>query len=152
MVLSTGAGESLAVVRGPMASYDAVAWMPDGQTVVLTGHEPGHGTRLYLERVKDGTPRAVSPDGYTFPAYTAPVSPDGRTVVAASPGGQLTLVALEDGGRRPLPGAQAGDAVLRWTADGTSVFVIGRHDSPPSIWRLTVATGRRDFVLGLAPS
>jgi hypothetical protein len=151
-ILPTGAGESLVVARGPMASYDAVAWMPDGQSVVFTGHEPGHGARLYLERVKDGTPRAVSPDGYTFPAYTAPVSPDGRSVVAANPGGELTLVSLVDGALRPLPGAQSGDAVLRWTAGGTAVFVIGRHDSPPTIWRLAVATGRRDFVLGLAPS
>jgi Tol biopolymer transport system component len=151
-ILPTGAGESLAVARGPIASYDAVAWMPDGQAVVFAGHEPAHGARLYLERVKDGTPRAVSPDGYTFPAYTAPVSPDGRTVVAANPGGQLALVSLGDGALRPLPGAQSGDAVLRWTADGTAVFVLGRHDSPPSIWRIAVSTGRRDFVLALAPS
>jgi WD40 repeat protein len=150
-ILPTGAGESLPVARGPIASYDAVAWVPDGQAVVFTGHEPGRGTRVYVEHVKDGTPRAVSPEGYTFPSYTAPVSPDGRTIVAAG-GGQLALVSLADGTLRALPGAESGDAVLRWTADGSAVFVIRRRDSPASIWRLAVANGRRDFILGLAPS
>jgi Tol biopolymer transport system component len=151
-ILPTGAGESASLARGPIVAYNAVGWTPDSQSVVFAGHEQGHGARVYLQNIKDGTPRPVSPEGYTFPPYTAPVSPDGRTIIAVGAAGQLAKISLSDGTVHPLEGSQPGDMAMRWTADGRAVFVARRHDRPASIWRVAAERGHRDFVLTLAPT
>ncbi len=151
-ILPTGAGEPQTMARGPIVGYSAVAWTPDSQSIVFAGHEQGHADRLYVQDLKGGMPRPVSQEGFSFPSYTAPVSPDGRTIVASDASGQIVKLSLGDASVRPLAGAEPGDWVMRWTGDGQAVFVARRQDRPASIWRVAAEGGRRDRVLTLAPS
>ncbi len=151
-ILPTGAGESATIARGPIAAYTAVTWTPDSQSVVFAGREQGHGTRVYRQNIKDGTPRPVSPEGFSFRPYTAPLSPDGGTIIAAGTAGQLVKISLSDGTVHPLEGSQPGDRAMRWAADGRTVFVARITDRPASIWRVAVEGGRRELMLTLAPT
>jgi hypothetical protein len=79
------------------------------------------------------------------------LSPDGTSFVTRTPEG-LDLTALEGGTSRPIKGVKAGDRPLRFTADGRSLFL--RPDArelPAQVFRLDVATGRREVWKELMP-
>lgn len=151
-LLPTGAGQTVALPRGLVTTYDAVVWMPDGNSVFFSGQEAGKPSRLFIQGIHDALPRPVSPEGYSFPIFTAPLSADGRTAIATDGHGQLVKVSLASGTVQSLTGAQSGDIPMRWAADGRSVFVLRRHDTPATIWRVSVDGGHREFVLSLTPT
>jgi len=141
VLLPTGAGEPRTLPRGSI-KYQAGSWLPNGRGVVLSGHEPGHGSRLYVVDVATGTSRAASPEGigiYHWPG----VAPDGRAAVALAADGTPTLYPLEGGDPRPVPGAVLGDVPIRWSADGRSLYLQRGLGVPARIDVLDVATGAR---------
>ena len=59
------------------------------------------------------------------------------------------LYPIAGGTPAPLPGVEPGERVLRWTADGTGIFVSNLRGVPQRIVRVDVATGRRTPVQGV---
>jgi hypothetical protein len=47
-------------------------------------------------------------------------------------------------------GIECGEDVIRWSADGKNLFVVG-EGIPAKVYRVEVITGRRQFVYTLAP-
>src|SRR6185369_5482447 len=103
-------------------------WFPDGRRILISGHEPGRGSRIFVQDVAGGKPRAITPERVSFLFH--PISPDGRSIVATGTDGRLAIYPAEPASPRPLPGLDPGDIFLRWTPDGSSVFVY-RPSSPP---------------------
>ena len=93
-----------------------------------------------------GAARPIGPEGILRPL----VSPDGRTLVARLHD-QRVLLPVDGGPPRACPGIEREDRLLRWSADGRSVFI--RRDKPRAIevYRLDVASGRRTLLWELAP-
>jgi hypothetical protein len=116
--------------------------MPNGRGVVVSGHEPGHGSRLYVVDLATGTARAASPEGIGIYNWQG-VAPDGRAVVALAADGTPTLYPLEGGDPRPVPGAVLGDVPIRWSADGGSLYVQRGVGVPAHVDLLNVTTGAR---------
>jgi len=141
VLLPTGAGEPRTVLSGS-ATYEAGAWFPDGQRVLVSGAEAGHASRLYVIDLASGASRAATPEGVTVYHWRA-LSPDGRTAVALAADGRPTLYPVEGGEPRSLPGATREDVPIRWAADGRSIYVQRGPDAPPRVDRIDTATGVR---------
>ena len=149
VLLPTGAGEARRLPRGPMKDYYAGGWwMPDGKGIMFAGAEEGRGGRVYLQDVAGGPPRPVTPEGMI--ALDNTVSPDGAYVMAGNETeGHIYPVA--GGEPRPIPGFQAGDIPIRWSADGRSAYVRVGFAVPARMDQVDLATGRRKVWKELAP-
>jgi Tol biopolymer transport system component len=146
IVYPTGAGEPRRLERGGLLSYETARFFPDSRRVLSCGPEAGHGVRCYVQDIAGGKPRPVTPEGTTdgFPA------PDGHTVVVRRSTGGLLIVDTQGGAARPIAGTKRDDAVVRWSADGRSLFIFGESSVPSAIERIDPSTGRREIVQPLS--
>ena len=148
VLLPTGAGEPRPIPKSDI-NIQGATWFPDGRRILISGNEPNRGSRLYVQDVSGGKPRAISPEGVTFRFHV--VSPDGKSIVATGPDRRIAIYPVEPGEPRVVPGLEPDDIPLRWTADGTSIFV-NRPTAPPlRIEKVDVKTGRRTLWKEIRP-
>jgi Tol biopolymer transport system component len=139
-----GAGELVKLESGTIEAYEAgAAWFPDGRRIILCGHEPGRGWRVYVQEIPGGKPQPVTPEG----THLGALSPDGEQVLARSSDGSWAAYRVEGGEPKPVTGLTARDETIRWSTDGRSVYVFDPREVPSRVERFTLATGRRDLVM-----
>lgn len=86
VLLPTGPGGTRTFPRGALETHTCAAWMPDGRRIVVSASGPGRGSRLYLQSLDGGDPRAFTAEGVRLTPYVSRVvSPDGRFVIAIGP-------------------------------------------------------------------
>uniref|UniRef100_A0A832I4E1 non-specific serine/threonine protein kinase n=1 Tax=Eiseniibacteriota bacterium TaxID=2212470 RepID=A0A832I4E1_UNCEI len=146
-LVPTGAGEPRQIPLEGMIAHGA-AFLPDGQRILVAGHEQGQGVRLYLLDLRSHERTPLTPEGTLHTGFK--VSPDGRHV-AANVNGVYSLYPIEAGEPRPMPGIQPGDLVSGWTADGAAVFAFRPDELPVRVYRVDVASGERAMWRVLAP-
>ncbi len=150
LVIPTGAGQSRELSHPSVPRFTDARWFPDGRHVVVVGGQGEGLTRLYYWDVENAeAPRALSPEGDFGPPA---VAPDGRWVAAAPHGAPLALYPVDGGSARPLPGGQADDEPLRFSADGRSLFVRRGDRVPARIERVDVVSGARHPWKELRPA
>jgi WD40 repeat protein/predicted Ser/Thr protein kinase len=137
LLVPTGTGEPRTLLEGSM-SIQWASFSPDGRRVVVSGIEPGHGTRMYVFDMPSGKPRPIGPEG-VMAAPGHAISPDGSRIAAPGRDG-IDLYLLDGGEVRPLPGARPTEVPVRWTRDGVYVY---RPDLPGRLDILDVSTGAR---------
>ena len=125
------------------------AWCPDGRSIVFSGNPPGQAVRIYLQALDGSRPQALTPEGMRIIWH--PVSPDGRFVAAVGPGEQAYLYPLAGGERQPIAGWTAGDRPVRFSADGAALFVFRDGEVPADVFRIDLASGRRDHYRTFMP-
>ena len=78
-----------------------------------------------------------------------------RRTAARSParpeGLQLIYPATARAGPRTIEGALPSDFLVQWSSDGKSIYVRGAEEQPLTLYRLDLATGRRERWKELAP-
>jgi eukaryotic-like serine/threonine-protein kinase len=149
LILPTGAGTPRSVpIKGIALQW--TLWMPDGRRAVMRGSESGRGPRLYVVDTDTGERRAISPEGVS--TLGNGVSPDGKLVAAIAPDGRIMLYSPDGGEPKAVPGIEPGEVCIRWTADGRGLYVADFKDMPVTVYRLDLATGRREPIRSLAPS
>ncbi len=141
-LIPTGAGEPKTVDIGNLTCQWA-NWFPDGKRILIMGSEPGRGSRLYVQDLAGGKPRAITPEGVTNVSQSQSISPDGQSIVARGPDGRIAIYPVQPGEARLVPGLEPEDVAIRWTADGRSLYVTHLSDLPGVIDVVDVATGRR---------
>jgi eukaryotic-like serine/threonine-protein kinase len=148
----TGAGQPKIFSKEGVSVYSASFLPPDGKRIVVTGSEPGHGPRLYLRDFEEGKPRPVSPEGYQAPWM--PVSaPDGRWTLAWGPDYKRQYLHPIAGGEpTAVPGLDPDDQVVQCSADGRFVYVRRLSEVSAAVYRLEIATGRRELWRTLMPA
>jgi eukaryotic-like serine/threonine-protein kinase len=150
VLLPTGAGEPRPFPKDEIEHFSGPfgAFFPDGKRILFVGHEPGRPARVFVQGLAGGAAKPVTPEGVVALLLSA----DGRSLVIQTPEG-LALMPPEGGPSRPIPGATLGDRPLRFTADGRSLFLRGgaQRDLPARVFRLDVATGRREVWKELMP-
>jgi eukaryotic-like serine/threonine-protein kinase len=149
VIYPLGAGEPRKIPTEGINAQRCV-WMPDGKRILLNANERGHGSRLYVQSIDGGKPRAISPEGYRN--YARSVSPDNKFTVVRGPDQRLYLYPIEGGEPVPLPGVTTQDEPVGWTADGKSVWVFRRAELPTKVSRVDVATGQREVWKELIPA
>ena len=157
-LLPTGTGEARALTNEPMTLREVASWFPDGKRILFVASEPGHGDRCYVQDFAGGKPRPITPEGITAGGWTSPegiapgfITPDGNYVVAGRNPRELMLYPVEGGEPKPIPGLEAGDLPIRWSADGRSLFVFRLYDLPAKVYRIDVQTGRKEMWKELMP-
>ncbi len=151
VLLPTGPGRSRTLERGPIAAYQAVAFFPDGERLLLAANEEGKPVRLYVQSLEAGTPRAVSGPGLRFAPPSDVISPDGRTAAVTDGEGRVVLFPLDGAEPRLAPGLEPGDVPMRWSLDGQALFVFRFDESPAQIRRVTFDRPGREVVARIQP-
>jgi hypothetical protein len=151
VLLPTGPGEARTLDLGTVqvggvsnvTNPIAGTFFPDGKRILVPGFEPGQDRRLYVVNVDGGKPRPIGPPGAFFTDASHVVSPDGRFVAALGPDKKAHVFPVEAGSEATsvaIPGAEEGNEVLRWCADGRCVFMRGDDGGV----RVDLRTGRRE--------
>jgi eukaryotic-like serine/threonine-protein kinase len=151
LLLPTGLGSPQALpLSGLITQW--ISFLPDGKRLVMAGSTPGHGVRLYVAGLDQASAQPISAEGVSLVAYTNPSSPDGRWVAATGPNSTFALYAVDGSGSRPIAGIDSTDVPIGFTADGRSLYVYRPGEMPARVYRLDLATGRKQFWKEFMPS
>ncbi len=143
----TGPGDPLKLNRGNLENIASATWYPDGKKILVCGNEPGQSSRCYALETAGGQLRPVTPEN----TIRGLISPDGKQIVAQRSAGDYVLYSADGGELRKLPFLDAKDQLIRWSADGRSLFVFSVYFLPALVERVDLATGRRALVKRLVP-
>jgi WD40 repeat protein len=124
-------------------------FLPNGSKFVFVANAPGHGSRLYLQDLAGGPPKAISEEGIGASRFF--VSPDSRWIAAVGPDTRVHLYPLGGGSPTELPSSEPGDSPAGWTADGKGLYV-SHVGIPCRLDLIDVASGRRTHVRDLSGS
>jgi Tol biopolymer transport system component len=148
MLYPTGVGEGRRIDNGELESYAAASFHPDGKRILVCGNERGRAVRCYVRALDRGPLRAVTPEGYTH----GELSPDGRELSATSASEGYRVFSVENGAPRTVMGLQPTDQVVRWSPDGSALWLAPEYESMIRLESLELATGRRTPLLSITPS
>jgi len=149
VIYPTGPGEALRLPRGDIEAFHSASWFPDGKRILVIGNETGKALRCYAQDIPGGIPRPITPEVTLYGS----VSPDGQQLLCWRPtGGGWVIQPLGGGPTRIVPGMTSEDRVIRWSADGRSVFVFRPEIVPFRLERVDLASGRRDLIREVAPA
>lgn len=145
ILLPTGVGQPVTLTHDSI-SHGFATLLRGGKGLLFEGNEPGHAPRTWVQSVTGGEPLPITPEG-TLGRH---VSPDGKLLVAVDPERRFWLYPLVNGKPRALSGIEAGEAPIRWNADGKRLFVAG-GSVPARVYAIEIATGQRQLVYTLVP-
>ena len=148
VIYPTGAGETRRLPRGDLEAYHFASWFPDGNSVLVSGHEAGKASRCYVQDLSGGLPRPITPEA----TGNCSSSPDGQQILYSKPDGTHFIQRAGGGTAQPVPGLTSDDAVVRWRADGRALYLLQDDNLPFRIERLDLASGRRVLIRELAPA
>jgi Tol biopolymer transport system component len=150
MLYPTGAGEAVELKTGALEIQGNGNFTPDGKRYTFSANEPGRGPRVYVMDIPDGSPKAITPEGYR--TFRSAVSPDGSRMIVMGPDRKRYFYPLAGGEPIPIPGLAEDESPQGWSEDGRSLFVYRRRDVPGRVFRLDVTTGKKEFVREVMPA
>jgi len=152
VLLSAGAEPPRELPHGTADRVAWARWTPDGRRVVFDGSEKDHALRSYILQPSDGQPQPISPERTRcIPAWNGWAlcchyqEAKGRLIRI------WELYSLDGGPTRPAPWIGQEEAVIAWSPDGGRAFVVGYDQPPFRVFRVDVATGRREPWLDTSP-
>jgi Tol biopolymer transport system component len=146
-LVPVGTGETRSLGGMKLLQAATLGWMPDGKNVYVLANL-GDGWHVWLHDLADGAPRSVTPlvnprQGYS---ETHLVSPDAKLVFARDGNDKAMLYPIDGGIARAIPGWQAADIWITWTADGKSAYIFHDEKSSAPVYRLDLQSGKRELV------
>ena len=153
VLLPTGAGQARPLEHIGITSVQWVGWggfLPDGKRLFFLGRAGAGSWRLYVQSLDHGEPQPISSEGQQFGPVAA--APDGRFVAGQGPDSKIALYPIDGGASRPLPGAEAGESPILWSADGESLYVYRTNEAPARVFKVDITTGRRQLWKTIAPA
>jgi hypothetical protein len=120
VLVPVGPGLARTLPRGSLVAMFEAGFLRDGTKVVFGGREEGQGSRIYVQDLQGGAPRAVSPGGVrTFGLAT----PDGQFVLG-SVNREHILFPIHGGNPRSLSFLSPEDSPLAWDPNGRFLYVL----------------------------
>lgn len=148
VLLPTGAGQAREL-SSDRINHLRARWLPDGEALVFVGHEPGRSSRLWVQSVRGGAARPLSPEGV---GMELAVAPDGRTVAGVDADQRVWLHVLDGSPPRRLDAVPAELAPVGWSADGRRLFLADTRSLPAVLHALDVGSGRLERLRELMPA
>jgi Tol biopolymer transport system component len=149
LLLPTGAGETRIVKTGRLHCHN-ILWFPDGERICGAANEGSGLLRLYEIPLGAGSPRVFSDEGVSGVDFL--MSPDGTFVCARGPDLSFNIYPVDGSPARPITAVGVLERPFGWNADGSALFAFERGVLPSKIFRIEVATGRRELFRELSPS
>jgi Tol biopolymer transport system component len=151
-LVPTGPGEPHTLERGSIEQYSwGAGWFPEGRRIWFNGQEPGRGIRCYVQSVDGGAPRPLLPEGIRGRL----VSPDGKLIAAVDRSGPDRKIVFfsEEGQPIALPhDLPPGTEPSVFSTDSRFLFAFGWGQIPTPVYRLDLATGKKQLWKELAPA
>jgi hypothetical protein len=143
-LLPTGPGQPRTLPQDGFEDYGWGGWHPDGKRVVYSAVKPGGGSRVYVQDVAGGKPRAIGPERAQIGNFGNPVSPDGRLVFALR-ASHMVIIPFDGGPETIVPDFEAmpGERPVGWSSDSKAVYVYRAPEQPLKIFLLDVGTGQK---------
>jgi Tol biopolymer transport system component len=153
-ILPTAAGETRTLDIAPVqADRYLISWMPGAKEFVFLGHEGEASPRGYRVSLDGGPARPLTNLPGTH--FWNRISPDGRFVLetsaVANEPAHNVIVELATGRVRPAP-LLAADQPVDWDQDGAHAFVVQKSDAEATIYRVDMASGKRQVWKQIRPS
>ncbi|HVQ29625.1 MAG TPA: hypothetical protein VMV21_08610, partial [Vicinamibacteria bacterium] len=126
-------------------------WVPPaGARIVVLGQEPGRPQRLFVVDRGGTSLRPLGPEsGVSFFA----VSPDGSSVAVRSSPGSVSLLPIDGGTPREIPGVADDLSVGSFSGDGKSLFLVRTSVAfPCEVHRLDLSRGQTTLFKRVAPA
>jgi eukaryotic-like serine/threonine-protein kinase len=140
-LLATSTEESRNLPSGSVEKFNSAEWFPDNKRILISGSEPGHGLRCYVQDLVAGVPIPKTPEG----TYDCIISPDAKLILAKGPKKKISLYQVLDGSPVPVPGVEPEDELIRFDKDGYHVYVYEEGESETEVYRLDTTNGRREL-------
>jgi WD40 repeat protein len=121
--------------------YQWAKYFPDGARLLVLGHWPKDGLRLYVQALQNAKLTPISPE---MMVRNAAISPDGAQVAILSADNRLLIYPATGGDSREVP-VREPLAPLRWSADGRWILaqqLRSYTDLPARIFRVRADTGQ----------
>jgi Tol biopolymer transport system component len=136
----------------PVDSLDhsRASFFPDGKRIAFTGIEGEKQAQLFVQDLSGGKPRPISAEGVG--QARAMISPDEKLLVAQAPDRSLRFYPADGSASRPIAGSSPGDWPANWSADGRFLYVNRRGELPLRVFRIDLATGRRELWKEISPA
>jgi len=151
-LIPTGAGETRTLERGPIKQYTwGAGWFPDGKRIWFNGREPGREIRAYVQSIDGGTPRPLLPEGFQGRL----VSPDRNLIAAVDRVGPARKIVFFSAEGQPMAlphDLPPGTEPSVFSADNRFLFAFGYGQIPTPVYRLDLATGKKQLWKELAPT
>ncbi len=145
----TGTGTAVLIDEPSLERLVHATFFPDGKRLLVLASEREGKPLLYVQDLPAGTPRRISDKSYGL--AERPISPDGAWVAAYGDWSEdMFLLPVGGGPPRSIPASKDLD-LIRWTSDGKAVFAVVTGSIPARVFRVDVATGRREPWKELAP-
>ncbi len=140
VLLPTSAGESTNLPGGSIDKFYAAEWFPDGKRILVSGSEPGHRLRCYIQDLAGGVPIPKTPEG----TYGCLVSPDAKLILAKGPKKEVSLYPVAGGESGAVLRLDPQDEPIRFSTDGRFLYFYAYRETETlaKVYRLEVATGR----------
>jgi Tol biopolymer transport system component len=148
-LLPTGAGQARKLTSDDIAHITA-RFLPDGKRFIFNGFKPNRRNRLWIQSLDGGPATPVTEEGVVGMQLT----PDGKRTIARGTDGIRRIYQIDPPAGEPeeIRHLEAADGLIRFTADGRSVFV--RRAQPGGavqVLRLDLGTGARTVVRTITP-
>jgi serine/threonine protein kinase len=152
-LVPTGVGETQKLRSVGIQQMGPKGFMPDGKSVYFSADD-GHGWRMCIQDLVGGMPRAITPVISGRPSHfeTQLASPDGKFIFAPDVNGKGNLYPIDGGQPKIVPGWLPQDFWITFAADGHSAYVYHDDKTSAPVYKLDLATGKRELVMTLAPS
>lgn len=137
----TGAGEARVLISDATNYREQGYWFPDSKHVLLFAKEPDHESRLYIQDIDGGEPRAILQEGLNGKL----ISPDGKFILAGNRQKKTAIYPVEGGEPIPLVGLAGGDNIVGWSTDGASIY-IAQGSMPVTLYKLNYKTGQKELL------
>jgi hypothetical protein len=149
-MVPTGAGQGRQVPFPGLEHVSAgfVSLLPDEKRILVAGNEPGHKGRVFVQSLDGTALTPVTPEG----VVAKMASPDGKWVAAAGDGGRLTLYPVDGGEPHLVAGDATGVTPIQWSSDSSALYVYRPFELPAAVYRITLATGKRELVRQISPA
>ena len=139
----TAAGKSRAV-KTSLVNISVPQFVPGSMRLVVRASEKGRGPRYFVVDPETGAARAISGEGTPYSSYT-PASPDGKRMLGLAADGRPTIYSFAGESPVPVPEGQPNERPAGWSGDGRAVYVYRRGGSTAPVYRVDLATGKREL-------
>jgi eukaryotic-like serine/threonine-protein kinase len=141
ILLPTGVGQQRPIPTGHIIPFMG-EFTNDSKGIIFEGHEPGHATRVYAMTLNGTQPHPITPEGFSMGSHAHDLSPDGTRVAAVGTDG-IQIFSVTGGEAQSVRGTLPGETPLRWSKDGSALFVGARGETSCDVARLNLQTGTR---------